>query len=462
MTNKISNRGILRLFTVLFMILGMQLSIIQAQEDSAKKENTVVDEIIGVIGNHIILKSELEAQYLQYRAQVGLDGSEESVKCSIFEGMLFSKLLLHYGEIDSVDVSDREVKQTIDMRLGYFISQFGSIKAMEEYYGKSLNDFKDEMSVMVKEQMISDKKKREVTANVTITPSEVKSFFNETLSDSIPTISSEYEFGQITKTPITSEEVKKTANDKITSLRDRIVKGESFQTLAILYSEDPGSASKGGETGLTSRGQWDAAFTTAAFKLKGDEISPVVESQFGYHILQLIERKGDLINVRHILLMLKPSFTDIANATSKLDSIATLIRKDSTTFEKAVVEFSDDPGRFTGGLMINPASGNSLFRIDELDRAISYELDKMEVNDISNPVQYKTEDGKDAFRILYLKSKSLPHKANLIEDYDQIQAWALTKKEQKVVDDWVNEKAKITFIRINKEYRSCVFNNKWF
>lgn len=462
MTNKIKTRGILRIFTVSFMILGLQLSNVQAQENEVTQDKTIVDEIVAVVGNHIILKSEIETQYLQYRSQVGLDGTDESIKCDIFEGMLFSKLLLHYGEIDSVEVSDQQVKRTIDMRMGYFISQFGSIKAMEEYYGKSMNDFKEEMSVMVKEQMISDEKKKEIIANVTITPSEVKSFFNETLSDSIPTISSEYEFGQITKTPVISEEVKNAVKDRITSLRDRIVKGESFQTLAILYSEDPGSASKGGETGLTARGQWDPAFTTAAFKLKGDEVSPVIESQFGYHILQLIERKGDLINVRHILLMLKPSFTDIASATSKLDSIAKLIRKDSTTFEKAVLEYSDDPGRFTGGLMLNPSTGNSLFRIDELDRATSYELNKMVVGDISNPVQYKTQDGDDAFRILYLKSKSLPHKANLIEDYDQIQAWAHSKKEQKVITDWIEEKTKVTFIRINKAYRSCDFKNKWF
>ncbi len=456
MTNKLKNRVILKLLIATFIILGLQQTDIQAQE------KTVVDEIIGVVGNHIILKSELEAQYLQYRSQVGLDGDEESIKCDIFEGMLFSKLLVHFGEVDSVKVSDLQVERTIDMRLGYFISQFGSIKAMEEYYGKSINDFKEEMSVMIKEQMISDGKKQEIIGNVTITPSEVKSFFKTIPSDSIPTISSEYEFGEITKTPVISETVKNAVKERITGLRERIIKGESFKTLAILYSEDPGSASKGGETGLTARGQWDPAFTTAAFKLKENEISEVVESQFGYHILQLIERKGDYINVRHILLMLKPSYEDIVKATTVLDSVANLIRIDSLTFEDAVVKYSDDEGRFTGGLMINTASGNSMFRIDELDRAISYELDKMQVGDISNPVPYKTKDGKDAYRILYLKSKSLPHKANLIEDYDQIQEWAQTKKNQKIIGEWVNEKAKVTFIRINKDYRSCEFKNKWF
>ena len=456
MTKKIRNRKVLRLLSATFFILALQLTTVQAQE------NTVIDEVIGVVGNNIILKSELESQYLQYRSQVGLDGTEESVKCGIFESMLFSKLLLHYAEIDSVEVSDMQIDRTIDMRLSYFISQFGSIKAMEEYYGKSMNDIKDEMTVMIKEQMLSDAKKREITENVTITPSEVKSFYKGIHSDSIPTISSEYEFGQITKTPVISEEVKTNAYDRINALRNRIIKGERFQTLAILYSEDPGSASKGGETGLTARGQWDPDFTTAAFKLKGDEISEIIESQFGYHILQLIERKGDYINVRHILLMLKPSFNDIARATNKLDSVANLIRIDSLLFEKAVVKYSDDPGRFTGGLMINRQTGNSLFSIDELDRAISYELDKMEVGDISKPIQYKTDDGDDAFRILYLKSKSLPHKANLIEDYDQIQGWALTDKQRITTNKWVGEKVKDTFIRINKAYRTCEFKNKWF
>ena len=457
MGKNITKQNLISIFFAFTAIMLFQVSNINAQEN----KNTVIDEVIGVIGNHIILKSDVEAQYLQYRTEVGLDGSEQEVKCRLFETMLFNKLLLHYAEVDSVEVQDQQVERTIDMRLGYFISQFGSIKAMEEYYAKPMADIKEDMRVMIKEQMLSERKKGEITENVTITPSEVKSYYKNIHPDSIPVISSEYEFGQITQTPQISESVRKNAHDKIKSLRERIHNGEKFETLAILYSEDPGSASKGGETGLTARGQWDPNFTAAAFKLKPGEISDIVESKFGYHILKLIERKGDYINVRHILILLKPSIQDIARATTKLDSIAKLIRIDSLTFEKAVIENSDDPGRFTGGLMINRNTGNSLFSLEELDRSISYELDKMEIGDISNTLSYRTEDGEDAYRILYLKSKSLPHKANLLEDYDQVQEWALNKKYQKIIDQWVNESIPNTFIRIHKDYQSCSYKYKW-
>jgi peptidyl-prolyl cis-trans isomerase SurA len=456
MTQKVNFTKTISYFAFALFVFCINIKTSKAQED------ILLDEIVGVVGNHIILKSDVDAQYFQYRAQVGLADNDDVVKCRILEDLLFQKLLLHFGEVDSVNVSDQQIDQSIDMRINYFLQQAGSLKALEEYYGKPLNEIKEDMRTSVKDQMVSEMKKNEIVKNVTITPSEVKVFFKRIHKDSIPIIQSKYEFGQITKKPEISKKVRQVALDKITKLRNRIIKGEKFETLAILYSEDPGTAKDGGETGLTKRGNWDPAFTTAAFKLKHGEISEIIESKYGYHILKFIERKGDYINVRHILILLKPSYEDIGKAIAKLDSVANLIKIDSTNFEKAVVKYSDDPGRFTGGLMINQNTGNSLHSIEELDKAIAYELNKMEIGDVSSPVAYKNRKGNDSYRILYLKSKTLPHKANLIEDYNQIQQWALNKKREQIIIDWINEKIKVTYIRINKEYANYQFRNNWF
>lgn len=421
----------------------------------------VADEVIAVIGKHIVLKSDLENSYQQYRAQQGIKGSESTIKCQILEGLLFSKLLLHHGEVDSVEVSDSQVNSAMDNRMGYFIRQFGDEKAMEEYYGKSMETIREEMAELVREQMIADGKQGEVISSITITPSEVRAFFKTIPFDSIPKISSTYEIAQIVKTPIISQKVKDDVYSRMEVFRNRIIAGESFETFAILYSEDPGSAKIGGETGLTLRGSWDPEFEMAAFNLKSGDVSEIIESQFGYHILKYVERRGNLMNVKHILLMLKPSYEDIAKAHTFLDSIGKLVKKDSMTFENAVKRFSDDPGRISGGYVINQNSGNSQFREEALDPAIAYTVKQMEVGAISSPVAFKNRDQKDAYRILKLMTKSLPHTANLMEDYSQIQTWASDKKKKEALDAWGAEKIKKTYIRIHPDYTSCKFKNDW-
>jgi peptidyl-prolyl cis-trans isomerase SurA len=449
---KLLNGNYKTLVLLIFMCVG-GMSSINAQ--------VVADEVIAVVGKHIVLKSDLQNSYHQYRAQKGLHGSEQSVKCQILEGLLVSKLLLHHGEIDSVEVSDAQVSQSMDMRMNYFMQQFGSEKAMEEYYGKPVSVIREEMSEMVKEQMVADRKQGEIVMDINITPSEVRMFFDNIEADSIPNISSTYEIAQITRTPVISQEVKDQVFQRMESFRERILKGESFETLAILYSEDPGSAKKGGETGLTKRGNWDPNFEMAAFNLKEGDVSEIVESQFGYHILKFVERRGDFVNVKHILLMVKPSYEDIAKAHNFLDSIGTLIKADSVKFEDAVRKFSDHPGRISGGYIINQNSGNSQFREEQLDPAIAYTVKRLKVDEISSPVAYKNKDQKDAYRLLMIKRKTLPHKANMSEDYDLIQNWALDQKKQKAIELWAAEKIKKTYVRINKEYRSCDWLNSW-
>lgn len=443
-----------RRLAALLMILVLATPALIGQE-------VIADEVIAVIGKHIVLKSDLENSYYQYRAQKGIQGAESTIKCEILEGLMFAKLLLHHGEVDSVEVSDNQVNSAIDNRMNYFMRQFGTEKAMEDYYNKPVATIREEMTELVKEQMIADGKQREVVSGLTVTPSEVKYFFKKIPKDSIPKINSTYEIAQIVKTPIISQEVKDEVYGRMEGIRNRIIAGESFEPFAIMFSDDPGSAEKGGETGITKRGSWDPEFEMAAFALKAGEVSEIIESEFGYHIIKYVERRGDLMNVKHILLMIKPSYQDIAKSHSFLDSVSKLISNDSITFDLAVRRFSDDPGRISGGYIINQKTGNSQFREEGLDPAIAYTVKKMAVGDISSPVAFKNRDRKDSYRILYLSTKSLPHIANMLEDYDLIQNWALEKKRKKILEEWGAEQIKKTYIRLNKDYKSCKFKNEW-
>jgi peptidyl-prolyl cis-trans isomerase SurA len=298
--------------------------------------------------------------------------------------------------------------------------------------------------------------------DVTVTPSEVRSFYKDIPKDSLPLINSEVELIQIVKKPPINPEERERIRNKLLELRKRVLGGESFATLAILYSEDPGSAKSGGELGFVGRGELYPEFEAVAFNLKEGEVSDILETEAGFHIIQMIERRGDYINVRHILLQPKVSPLDLMKAKNELDSIAGLIEEGKYTFEESVAEFSDDPSKNNGGLLINPNTGTSVFGADELDPKVFFVIDKLEVGEISAPVPFKTDDNKDAYRILYLKKRTEPHKANLKDDYDKIQMWALEQKKQEVIQDWVAVKIDKTFIKISDSYKDCEFANNWF
>jgi len=429
--------------------------------NSYAQEEIVADEIVAVVGKHIILKSNIETQYLQYRMQNGITGSESTIKCSIIENLLYEKLLLFAGDVDSVDVAENEINQSLDMRLRYYVNQFGSEDKMAEYYHKPLEKIKEELREIVKEQLLSQKVSNKITEGITITPSDVRAFFRKIPKDSIPTINPIVEIDQIVRIPPISKEYKKSVYDRLNGLRERILKGEKFETLAILYSEDPGSAKKGGELGLTKRGSWYPEFEATAFSLKQGDISNVIETEAGYHIVQSIDRKGEFVNVRHILLMIKPSPEDLSSAASFIDSIATLIKTDSITFENAVLRFSDDPNRINLGAVVNSNTLSNAFDISELEPAVAFVVEKMKIGDISAPISHKTEDGKAAYKIIRLKSRTDAHVASLADDYDVIQRWALQDKNEGVISEWIKDRISTTYIRLDKEYQGCEFEHKW-
>lgn len=428
----------------------------------AQEQPIMVDEVLAVVGSKIILHSDVENQYIQYRMQGSIRGSAQETKCVILEGLLYNKLLINQAELDSVVVSDKQIDVEVDRRVRYFIQQIGSKEKLEEYYKKPLFQIKEDLKEIIADQMRVENVQNNITKNVLITPSEVRAFYRSQPTDSIPMINTEYVVGQIVKKPKVSLAQEIDVKEKLRALRRRILDGESFNTMAILYSEDPGSAAKGGEVGLYGRGELYPEFEAVAFKLREGEISDIVQTKAGFHIIQLIERRGEYVNTRHILITPKVSPEELSKSAVLLDSVYNLIQAGSIGFDDAVMKFSDDPGKNNGGLLINQYTGTIRFSHDQLDPKALYVIDKLEAGKISKPVPFKTEEGQDAYRILYLKEKTKPHRANLREDYDKIQTWALEHKKEKAIDAWVNERLGNTYIRIHDDYKTCNYRLKWF
>ena len=426
----------------------------------AQPAGETIDKIVAIVGDKIIMLSDVETQYWQLIMQ-GEKPTDE-LKCNVLEELLLQKMLLTQAENDSLVVSDSQVEGEIDRRLRYFIQQLGSPEALEKYYNKTIPEIKDEFKDLIKNQLLVQQMQNKITENVSISPAEVERYFKKLSPDSIPFVESEMEIGQIVFIGEPSAADKQVVYQKISDLRNRILKGENFEALARLYSEDPGSAKNGGELGMFSRGQMYPEFEGAAFLLKNPgDVSEVVESPAGYHVLQLISRRGDYINVRHILLMVKTSPTDLYAGKLKLDTIYNQIVSGKITFANAADKYNPDGYKNSGGILINPYSGSTKFKSAEIDASIFFTIDKLEPGSISKPVLFQTEDGKEGYRILYLKSRSVPHKATLTEDYNLITRYALEAKKRQALDKWIASKKNATYVKIFDDFAGCIFKYKW-
>lgn len=446
------------------MLLAVLTGFAQAQQPQ------VVDKVVAVVGKNIILQSDIENQYIQYRLQGGVIGDASSLRCQIFEDLLFQKLMLNQAEMDSVSVTDEQVEAEMLRRIGYFVSQIGSQEKMESYFGKTMSEIKDELRKAVKDHLLQEQMQNTIMSSVEITPAEVKAFYRSLPKDSIPMVSPEYELVQILKCPPVSVNEKLAVKDRLYQIRKRILEGESFGTMAVLYSEDPGSASKGGELGFVSKGSLAQEFETTAFNLREGEISDVIETEFGFHIIQLIEKKDDMVNCRHILLTAKVPVEALERAQNQLDSVARTVRNGDMSFEDACKKFSDDDSKNNGGYISNPATGAhriSLQDLQELEQVypefknLSFVISKLEVGQLSDPVPMTTNENKDAFRLVMIKKKTEAHQANLKDDYSLIQGWALQHKKQKAINDWIASKSKRAFIRLDEQFKDCDFNFEW-
>lgn len=426
----------------------------------AWSQEQIIDEVVAVVGANYILQSDIESQYIQFRMQGGITDAR-ATRCQILEDLLFQKLMLNQAELDSIQVTEEQIEQTMDARFRYYIQQFGSQEKLEQFYKKSLIEIKEEFRTLVKDQLMVDEAQQNIIKDLKVTPSEVRSFFNDLPKDSIPMIEMEYEIGQIVKEPAINKEELDATKERLRSLRDRILNGESFNTLAVLYSEDPGSAKKSGEVGFVTRGQLYPEYEAAAFGLKKGEVSEIIKSKAGYHIIQLIERRGEQINTRHILLMPKVSDSDIQKASKLLDSIAGLIRDKKMTFEEAALQFSDDPGKINGASMMNPTTGNTRFVSGQIDPKVFFNIEKLNPDEISRPVVRVNEEGNKTVSLFYLKSRTEPHRANLKDDYSTIMEWAMNKKRGEVLNKWIADKISKTYFRINESYLDCNFQHSW-
>ena len=445
-------------FLKIFGVLVIYFVLVNSKESRAQVK--ILDEVVGVVGANAILQSDIESQYQQYLLQGGADNP--NMKCDILYQMLINKLLLNQAVLDSVEVSDVQVEGELDKRMRTFIQQIGSQQKLEERMGKSVLELKAEFRQLIKEQLLTQSMQSKITKDITASPSDVRAYYDRIPKDSLPKIESEYEIQQIVKFVPISDEQKKAVKDKLLGYKNEVLSGKStFEAKAVLYSQDPGTATKGGELGFFGRGDMQPSFEAAAFKLKPGEISDVVETPFGFHILQLIERRGDQINVRHILLHAKVSPDDIAKVENQLDSLKKEISNGTITFSDAAARFSDDEStKLNSGLMENQQTGTTKFQSSELDKTLFFEIDKLKVSEVSRPLS--TEVGnKPALRIIMIKARTAPHIANLKEDYQKIQNAALSEKQNKTLLDWVKKKRKDTFVNVNKDYFKCDSIKEW-
>jgi peptidyl-prolyl cis-trans isomerase SurA len=417
----------------------------------------MVDKIVAKVDNYVVLKSELEVAYIQFlqsqEAKFAPDKSK--IKCTILESLVINKLLLAKAELDSVTVDKQAVESQLDRRMQYFISQFGSEKKLEEYYKKSVDDLKADLRRQVRDQMITEKMQGQITSGLKVTPGEVEKFYKAIPRDSLPFFSTEVEVGQIVRTAEISKEQRAIFLAKAEDIRQRLLKGEDFCSLAKKYSEDPGSAKQCGELGFFKKGDLVKPYESMAYKLQPGEISEIVESEFGYHIIQLIERRGTEYNTRHILIKPGSSLRDLSNAEKFLDSLRTMILRDSITFEKAAKEHSiEKVTKNNGGMFLNE-DGSSRIPMEKIDPGIFFVIDTIKVGDISRPVRFRTEDNQDAVRIIYYKNKVPAHQANLKDDYQKI--YNATQDEQKntAINKWFDKTKDEVYIDVAKEYDSC-------
>ena len=437
-----------RILSFLFIFSFLQPVELSSQEK-------IIDQIIAVVGDKKVLLSDIEKQYQQLVAQ-GIK-EPDNLRCHIFEELLSQKLLLNQAEVDSIEVTDVETELQLDQRLRFFINQVGSEENLVEYFNKSILEIKEDLRDAIREQILIERMRLEIIGSISVTPSEVKSFYKNLSEDSIPYVNSELEIDQIVLYPSTSEEAIYKVREKLLDIRERIINGERFATLAVLYSEGP-SAPKGGDIGWSNKADLDPEYAKAAFGLKKGTVSKIVKSSFGYHLIELIDRTEDRVHTRHILMKPQISITAKKQAMNKLDSIIRLIRLDSLTFNDAALRFShDEDTRMNGGQVINEMTGNTKFALDHFSTRDYMVIKNLDVGLISEPYESEDKHGKTIFKAVILRSRTNPHVANLKEDYDLLKQMTMYSKQNEIIDSWVKEKIESTYIRLDNNYRNCNF-----
>ncbi len=428
---------------------------------NTKAQKNVIDEVIAVVGDNAILKSDVEYQYQQAVMQ-GMSAKGD-LKCQLFEQQLIHKLLLNQAILDSVEVTENTVVNEVDRRMNEFINRAGGKEKLEEWFNKSVLQIKKEQMKTVREQMMTETMQRNITENIEPTPSQVRAYYRKTPQDSLPMVPVQYQILKISAYPKIEQKEIDAVKKRLRDFQKQVADGRDFATLAVLYSEDPGSATSGGDLGWSTRATFVPEFANVAFNLqeKG-KVSKIVETEFGYHIIQLVDRKGDRIHVRHILLNPKVTPDANKNAVARLDSIKKIVNDGTMTFEEAALRFSmDKDTRNNGGLMVNARTQSSNFELSAIQQpALAKQLQKLQEGEMSDPFKIKDDKGKDVYVIIKQKEIIEPHRANDRDDYQLIQNLMTQQRRDDAIDDWVRKKQQETYITINEEWRGCSFEFK--
>lgn len=437
-------------------ILSLCIYLILSAHLSAA--NKIIDQVLWVVGDEPILQSDIENEIARRRYEK--ETIEGDAYCVIPEQIAIQKLFIAQAKLDSIMVSEGAVEQQVDARIKYFIQQIGSKEKIEEYFKKPLKDIRETMSNSVRDQLMAQEMQRSIMNNIHVTPADVRRFYQTIPKDSIPTIPEQVEVQIISISPQVTLAEQERIKSQLRDFREKIENNEyEFSTLAILYSEDRGSALQGGELGFMTRGKLVPEFANTAFALYDPQkVSRIVETEFGYHIIQLIERKNDQVNCRHILLTPKIGYAERVQATQKLDSIAAEIRNEKSTFAENALQFSEDElSQQNNGTMINMQNGTTKFQLQELPAEIAKAIYGMQVGEISKPFPYKDEKNKERIAIVRLKSKTKAHKAHPDTDYQLLKDMVTGLKNQEEVKKWILQKQAETYIYIAPEYRNCTF-----
>ncbi len=429
---------------------------------NAQQAPQLVDKVVAVIGGKIILQSEITQRIQEYMNDRVVDTT--GIRCKVIEDLMYEKLLLIEAEKDStIIITDVQIEQEFNRRMNYYLQQLGSKEAFEKWYGKTVEQYKEELKPDVRDLLMAQQMRGRVIDNLTVSPEDVRKYYEAIPKDSIPGVNAQEEIAEIVKMPAITAEEKQIAKQKCEDLRKEVLEGKDMAPLAVLYSDDPGSAPKGGKYMNVHRAEFVPEFEKVAFGMKDSEISQVFETQYGFHFIQCIHRHGELVDLRHILIVPIVSSEDMEKSKESLDTIKKYIQKDSITFSDAASRYSDDKAtKYNGGLLTNPQTGTTRWDMSQLgELELSYTIN-MNPGDISDPELYNTPDAKKGYRIVLLKNRTKPHKANLKDDYQQIQGGALAKKQQKIIGDWINRKLREgVYVHIDKDYQNCGFQNHW-
>ncbi len=433
-------------------MLSLVLSILSVYLSA---QNNVVDKIVAIVGEEIILKSDIENEFLSEQSQ-GLISSSSDYRADILEKQLIQKLLVAQAKIDSIVVTEDEVEAEVNSRIQYFTNVLGSKERVESYFNKTLVDIKNDLRAPTREKLIAESMQQHIVEKIRSTPSEIKSYYKKLAKDSLPDIPDKYEIQQIVLKPTVSDAEKERLRNRLREFRDQILNGEkTFNTLAVLYSED-GSSSRGGELGYMSKTEMVPEFAEAAFNLKPGKISKIVETEFGFHIIQLIDRQGEKINVRHIILQPKVTEEEREEALHRLDTIRTYILDNKMTFEEAAHYFSTDKKTRNNGGLVAAADGDSRIEKAAISGETARQVNRMKVGQISEPFNERTEHGEE-LKIIKIKAFYPQHKANLEDDWMIFEMMLKREKQMEKLEKWIREKQAGTYIHLDDDYKNSKF-----